>query len=45
MDDAGARQQMIGDFDQIAAKLGQTRATETAARAILDELTQTAGRT
>ncbi len=38
IDDAQARQQMIWEFDKIAAQLGQTGASERAAKAILDEI-------
>ena len=38
IDDAQARQQMIWEFDKIAAQLGETGASERAARAILEEI-------
>jgi lipid-A-disaccharide synthase len=38
LDDAGARQQMIWEFDKIAAQLGESGASERAAKAILAEI-------
>ena len=38
IDDAQSRQQMIWEFDKIAAQLGGTGASDRAARAILEEL-------
>ncbi len=38
LDDAQARQRMLWEFDKIAAQLGQTGASERAAKAILDEI-------
>ena len=38
IDDAQARQNMIREFDLIAAQLGQTGASERAAAAILEEI-------
>jgi len=38
IDDAQARQHMIWEFDKIAAQLGETGASERAAKAILDEI-------
>jgi lipid-A-disaccharide synthase len=38
LDDAHARQQMIWEFDKIAAQLGQTGASDRAAKAILAEI-------
>jgi lipid-A-disaccharide synthase len=38
MEDSRARQQMISEFDKIAAQLGQSGASERAARAILAEI-------
>ena len=38
LDDAQSRQQMIWEFDKIAAQLGGTGASERAARAIRDEI-------
>ena len=39
IDNAQTRQEMIWGFDKIAAQLGETGASERAAKAILDELT------
>ena len=38
MNDQGARAEMVSEFDAIIAKLGESGASATAARAILDEL-------
>jgi lipid-A-disaccharide synthase len=38
VDDSTRRQEMVAEFDAIIAKLGETGASEKAARAILDEL-------
>jgi len=38
LDDRARRQQMISDFDSVIAKLGKGGANETAARAILEEI-------
>ena len=38
MDDASSRQEMIWEFDKIAAQLGETGASERAAKAILEEI-------
>ena len=38
LDDANARQQMIWEFDKIAAQLGESGASERAAKAILAEI-------
>ncbi|MEY2551506.1 MAG: lipid-A-disaccharide synthase [Verrucomicrobiota bacterium] len=38
MDDSTRRQEMVAEFDAVIAKLGETGASEKAARAILDEL-------
>ena len=38
--DSLRREQMIADFDAIIARLGETGASEKAARAILSELNQ-----
>jgi lipid-A-disaccharide synthase len=38
LDDAMARQQMIWEFDKIAAQLGESGASERAAKAILEEI-------
>ena len=40
MKDSPRREQMIADFDAIIARLGETGASEKAARAILSELNQ-----
>jgi lipid-A-disaccharide synthase len=40
MPESPRREQMIADFDGIIAKLGETGASEKAARAILSELNQ-----
>lgn len=38
VDDSGAREQMLANFDEVIAKLGETGASEKAARAILEEI-------
>jgi len=38
LNDPAARQQMLADFDRVIEKLGETGASEKAARAILGEL-------
>ncbi len=38
IDDSRAREQMIADFDEVIAQVGETGASENAARAILDDL-------
>jgi lipid-A-disaccharide synthase len=40
INDAQSRQQMIWEFDKIAAQLGETGASERAAKAILEEVTR-----
>ncbi len=41
LDDRARREQMLADFDVVVAKLGKGGANETAARAILDEVSAT----
>jgi hypothetical protein len=41
MDDPAARERMVAEFDGVIEKLGETGASEKAARAILSELGQT----